>query len=164
MQLKIDDHFAKRLQGRFGKYDFRVGILNDGPHKEATPASKGTKSYAGGPARRTSGKDSGQTLSDVSEAIRERLGFNYLSAPFKNKSADIVKFTTEFFRLAFGRSEKRRAENLLQAVVRNPILRGEYGRNSAVTKKIKGFDRFLIDTTQFFKAIKAECRVRRTRV
>ncbi len=166
MILKLDDRFKKNLQGRFGKYDFQVGILNDGPHKKPKRGVRGEKgqdvlsTYAGGPIRQKTSTDSGMSISDVSKANRDRLGFNYLSKPFEKKSSDIIKFTNEFFKLVFGHSQKRRAENLLQAIVRNPILRGDYGHNSRLTAKIKGFDRGMIDTAQLFKAITAICNVR----
>lgn len=164
--MKLDKRFIKKLEGRFGKFDFEVGILQDGPHKKARTGERGKKGqdvlsqYAGGPIRKKSRKDSELLISQVSKENRERLGFNYLSEPFKKRSSDIIKFSNEFFKLAFGRSEKRRAENLLQAIVRNPILRGDYGPNSELTKKIKGFDRGMIDTAQLFKAIKAACKIR----
>lgn len=166
MQLKLDKRFQKRAQGRFGRYQFEVGVLEDGPHKEPRVGARGQggadvlTSYAGGPVRKKSSKVGPLTIAEVSAANREHLGFNYLIDPFEKRTSDIIKFTKEFFRLAFGRSEKRRAENLLQAVVRNPILRGDYGSNAALTKRIKGFDRKMIDTAQLFKAIKAVCRVR----
>jgi hypothetical protein len=166
MILKLDRRFQKNVQGRFGKYDFQVGILEDGDHKEPKTGKRGLhgkdvlSSYAGGPIRKKSNRSGDMTLSEVSAANRERLGINYLTEPFKHRSSDIIKFTSEFFKLAFGRSEMKRAVNLLQAVVRNPILRGAYGPNSALTKKIKGFDRAMIDTAQLFKAIKAQCKIR----
>ena len=142
-----------------------MGVLVDGPHKDARTGARGLggqdvlATYAGGPVRKKSSKSS-QTIAEVSKANRDRLGFNYLSEPFTKKNSDVVKFTKEFFRLAFGKSEKKRAENLLQAIVRNPILRGDYGPNGELTKKIKGFDRAMIDTGQLFKSIKAFCRVK----
>lgn len=166
MQLKLSKGFQQRVEGMFGKYQFEVGILEDGPHYEPRRGARGLKgqdvitNYAGGPVRKKSRKVGPLTIAQVSQANRERLGFNYLTEPFKKKSSDIIKFTNEFFRVVFGKSQKRRAENLLQAVVRNPILRGDYGGNSALTKKIKGFDRKMIDTAQLFKAIKAICRVK----
>jgi hypothetical protein len=166
MLIKLDSRFKKNVAGRFGKYSFEVGVLQDGPHKLAKRGERGLKgqdvlkTFAGGPARQISSKPSGLSISDVSQENRKRLGFNYLSAPFKKKSSDIIKFSNTFFKLVFGRSEKKRAENLLQAIVRNPILRGEYGSNSKLTQKIKGFDRSMIDTGQLFKAIKAVCKVR----
>lgn len=167
MQLSIDKGFAERLKARFGKYDIQVGILKDTEYKKPKRGVKGLKGkdvigrYAGGPVRKTSRFSSGQTVAQVSSENRKRLGFNYLSKPFKQRSSAIVKFSNEFFKMAFGRSEPRRAENLLQAVVRNPILRGDYGPNTEITKKIKGFDRAMMDTAQLFKNIKAKIVKRR---
>lgn len=166
MELRLSPGFRKRLEGRFGKYSFEVGVLNDGPHKQPkelnvmqTNEAEVLSNYAGGPIRKKTSKASGKSIAEVSKANRERLGFNYLSEPFKKKSSDIIKFSNEFFKLAFGRSEKKRAENLLQAIVRNPILKGEYGANTEATAKHKGFNRGMIDTAQLFKAIKAACKV-----
>ncbi len=163
MQLRLDKRFRKNVSGRFGKYRFEVGILQDAPHKNPAEEINGVKqlgSYAGGPVRKKGRGNGPLTISEVSKANRDRMGFNYLTEPFKKTSSDIVRFSREFFKLAFGRSEKKRAENLLQGIVRNPILRGDYGSNSRMTQREKGFDRKMIDTAQLFKAIKAICKVR----
>lgn len=166
MKIQLDKRFIKKLQGRFGKYDFEVGVLDDANYKNPRRGERGKKGadvlarYAGGPVRKKSRTDSGKTIAEVSKANRERMGVNYLTAPFEKRTSDIIKFSNEFFKLAFGRSEKRRAENLLQAIVRNPILKGTYGSNSEITEKIKGFNRGMIDTAQLFKRIKAACNVR----
>lgn len=167
MQLKIDKGFAKRAQGIFGKYTFEVGILENGPHKlpmERPPGaenfSANLTSYAGGTVRKKSRQDGPLTIAEVAAENEARIGLNFLIEPFKKQSSAIVKFANEFFKLAFGRSEKKRAENLLQAIVRNPILRGEYGKNAPSTVREKGFYRPMIDTGQLFKAIKARCTVR----
>jgi len=166
MKIQLDKRFQNRVKGVFEKYSFEVGILEDKIHKLPKKGVRGLKgqdvisSYAGGPVRKTSTNESVLNVSDVSKANRDRLRINYLTAPFKKKSSDIIKFSNEFFKLAFGRSEKKRCENLLQAIVRNPILRGEYGSNSEITQKIKGFDRGMIDTAQLFKSIKAMTKVR----
>lgn len=166
MKIVLDKRFKKKLQGRFGKYSFDVGVLDDAPYMSPKRGERGQKgmdvrsSYAGGPIRKKSRIPSGQMISDVSAANRERLGFNYLVAPFKKRSSDIIRFSRTFFKLAFGRTEKRRAETLLQAIVRNPILRKEYGPNSPLTIKVKGFDRGMMDTGQLFRALKAKCKVK----
>lgn len=166
MNLRLSKSFGDRLEGRFGKYSFEVGVLEDGPHYEPRRGKRGLQgkdvlsTYAGGPIRKKSRVQGPLTIAQVSAANRARLGINYLIEPFKNRSSEIIKFTTEFFKLAFGRSEKRRAETLLQAIVRNPILRGDYGSNSILTRKIKGFNRSMIDTAQLFKSIQAVCRVK----
>lgn len=162
MQIRLDKRFKKKAQGLFGKYDFEVGVLNDAAYKVPMRGERGQKGrdvqgvYAGGPVRKKSRKDSGLKISDVSKENRERLGVNYLLEPFEDRSTDIMKFSREFFKLVFGKSQAKRCENMLQAIVRNPILRGEYGTQSELTKAIKGFSRPMIDTAQLFKALKAK--------
>jgi len=168
LRIELGKDFAQKLKGRFGKYEFTVGVIDDGPHRNPKRGVAGLggqeiiNEYAGGPVRQKTRK-SERTISQVSKSFRENAGVNIYTHPFKSKSksqAAILKFTTEFFKLAFGRSQPRRAETLLQAIVRNPILRGDYGNNSELTQKIKGFDRFGIDTAQLFKAIKAKVKIR----
>ncbi len=164
--MKFDKKFTAKLKGLFGKYEFEVGILNDSAYKVPKRGVRGQKGqdvlsrYAGGPIRKKSTVDSGMTIGGVVKENMQRLNINFLAEPFKNKSSDIIKFSNAFFKLVFGQSQQRRCENLLQAIVRNPILRGEYGSNSALTQKIKGFNRGMIDTAQMFKAIKAVTRVK----
>lgn len=153
VEIKLDGRFFKQAKGVFEKYTFDVGVLEDKAHKVAR---KQLKVFAGGPARRTGARPSGLTIGQVSERVRKHTGINIYQAPFASKkNADILKFTKSFFELCAGRGQKKRCENLLQAIVRNPILRGDYGRNSKLTAKIKGFNRLLIDTGQLFQAIKA---------
>lgn len=164
MRIEFDKRFQKKLKGRIERYQFEVGVLEDKAYKLPRRGERGRKgkdvlsNYAGGPVRKKSRSDSGLKISDVSAENRERLGVNYLLEPFKHKSSDINRFTQGFFKLITGESQGRRLTNLLQAIVRNPILRGEYGQNSELTKKIKGFNRPMIDTAQLFKAIKARVK------
>jgi len=165
MKLSLDKRFKKNVRGRFTKYTFDVGVLQDAPHRAALRGKAGQKGkdvlteYAGGPVRKA-GRKSYSSISEVSERLKKFLGFNYLTKPFQKKGSDIIKFTNEFFKLAFGRSQKKRVENLLQAVVRNPMLRGDYGSNSKLAQAIKGFDHLTIDTGQLFRAIKARVNTR----
>lgn len=149
--LKIDGRFKKRLRTVFNNYKADVGVLVDKPHRNAL---RGVKSLAGGPARKT-GRKASTTVSAVSARVRRQVDF--LRRPFKIKSnREILRFTKSFLQLFLrGETTKKRVENLLQAIVRNPILRGEYGSNSPRTARIKGFNRRLIDTGQLFKNIKA---------
>lgn len=166
MKLELNSKFKKKVAGMFGKYEFEVGILDDGPYKTPKRGARGLEGsdvvtqFAGGKVRKKSSENSGMTISQVAKENRERLDFNFWTEPFKDKNSDIIKFSNEFFKLVFGYGSKKRAENLLQAIVRNPILRGDYGENSELTQKIKGFNRFMIDTGQMFKAIKARCTVK----
>lgn len=160
--IKLDKRFTRQAQGVFGKYQFQVGILEDRIHKLPQSLAKGLQSYAGGPARKVSRKSSGMTISQVSKDLRKKTKINFYTRPFKSKkNLEILAFVKEFMKLCTGKTQARRAETLLQAIVRNPILRGDYGRNSSVTAKEKGFNRFMIDTAQLFKAIVAKVKVKR---
>lgn len=161
-EIFLDKPLFQTLKKRIEPYNFEVGVINDRPHYSAK--SKTLKGYAGGPARRQSNKTN-CTMGDVSKDVRKFLGFNYLTRPFEKKNANINQFMNWFFKSIFASgklTEKRRGENLLQAVVRNPILKQEYGRNSRYWARVKGFNRKLIDTGQFFRSI--EGRIRRARV
>lgn len=161
MNITLDKNFKKRAKGRFEKYDFEVGILENKPHK--LPMVKNGFNqfgyYAGGPVRRA-GKKGPNSLNDISQFIREDMRTNYLQEPFKGGGAnkDVMRFAEGYFRLVQGKVSVNQVQNLLQAIVRNPFLRGDYGSNSRTTIAEKGFDRFGIDTGQFFKAIKATAK------
>lgn len=157
--FKLDKRFSSQAKGILEKYQFEVGILQDKAHKEARDQGAGLSSYAGGPTRKTSGRSSGKTISEVSQELRARTGINIFTQPFfSKKNKEILDFVHAYFELCAGKTQKKRVENLLQAIVRNPILRGDYGRNSPQTAKIKGFNRFLIDTSQLFRAITSKVR------
>lgn len=154
-KIQFQRRLDRVLKWRFEKFEFQVGVLNDRDHKRPISGSK--KSYAGGPARRIGRTSSGKTIAEVSHDVRKTTGINIFTRPFKSKkNADIVKFMKAYMPFALGRGQEKRVLNGLQAVVRNPILRGDYGRNTAITRKIKGFNRLLIDTAQLFKAITAK--------
>lgn len=161
--LKLDKRFQKRLVVLVKGYTAEVGVLENKPHylpaRKTGPAG-GTKSnlknLAGGPARKI-GRRAAGTIAEVSEKLRKHTGINFYTKPFSlPRNKDILRFANEYVKtLLRPGSNKRRVENLLQAIVRNPILRGDYGRNRPVTARAKGFNRFMIDTGQLFNNIKA---------
>jgi hypothetical protein len=160
LSLKLDRRFEKQARGVFEKYEFTCGVLVDRPHKNPVGKKRGLKNFAGGPSRRI-GFRSTKSIAEVSEDLRKHTGINFYTHPFRSrKNKDILKFIKSFFDLCAGRTNVRQTENLLQAVVRNPILRGDYGHNTEATAKQKGFDRFMIDTAQLFQAIRAKVTVK----
>lgn len=164
MQMKLAPGFKERVNARFSRFQMEVGILEDAPHLNPAERTGGAQdfrsnlsTYAGGDVRKRSRIPGPLTIAEVSAANRERLGLNYLTEPFQKRDAEIIKFSEAFFKMASGKANslRKRCENLLQAIVRNPILRGEYGKQARSTTKAKGFYRPMIDTAQLFKAIKA---------
>lgn len=174
MKLELDKRFKNRAAGRYGKYYFEVGILKDGPHfrpkkvgglvkkKNGTIGVKNIKAFHGGPARAYDRRKKDKvTLARISKFMRKRK--NYLRRPFVRNpnNKDIRRFLNAFFALVKGSSAEKRLINTLQAIVRNPFLRGDYGSNAKRTIRTKGFNRFGIDTGQFFTNIKASIKRRR---
>lgn len=164
MKLELDPAFSKNLSRVINNYEFQVGVLNDKPHYlpkaedgKAGPAGN-LKTYAGGPATQQSLRSSGKTTAQILVDNMYRLGRNILLEPFEKTSSDIIKFTNAFLNMAIAKRSPKRVENLLQAIVRNPILKQEYGSNKAQTARAKGFNRHLIDTAQMFRAIRAKIK------
>lgn len=146
------------LQKQIDLYDIQVGVFANVPRRR--PDNGQTTrlgSLAGGPirlGRKMDNSTSGQVASDLQQK------YQWLDRPFidsKNQSKETIAFAN-YFLSCIAKGEKtasmlRRISNLVQAIVRNPITRGEYGSNSARWAKIKGFNRLMIDTGQFFKSI-----------
>lgn len=144
-------------------FNFEVGVLEDKPHRN--PVEHGLyedpklASYAGGPIRQATRQNGPMTTGAILRENMQRLNINILAKPFQERSSEILKFTEAFLKLVTKRGMSiKRIENLLQAVVRNPILRQEYGKNKSQTADNKGFDRHLFDTGQMFKAIRARVK------
>jgi hypothetical protein len=161
LRLELSKSFVKKLKSRIEKYEFEVGVLDDRPHYEPKMEQS---SYAGGPVLKKSRIKSPLSTGEVLVENQQRLGINLLSRPFQEKNSDILKFTKAFLQLVTGgKASIKRVENLLQAIVRNPILNEEYGSNKSATADAKGFDRHLFATGQMFRAILARAkRVRKT--
>ena len=157
--MKIKSDIAKKMQKEIGLYTFEVGILQNAPKKLRKKGA--TKSFAGLQinALGSVSKKRPTTIAYVGE-ILEKYHFKWLTRPFKTKglNEDVKKVVDELAAQIFGKKSKnnKRLENAVQAVVRNPILRSDYGKNIKATIKAKGFDKLGIDTGQFFKAIKAK--------
>jgi len=156
--------WLKKLQSRIDRYDFEIGVLEDKDHKNPVHTMLHQQpqlgSYAGGPVQRTSKESSGVSIGDVLIQNQERLNTDLLKEPFQKRDSEIIRFTNYFLRFVCDvkGTSIRRVENLLQAIVRNPILNEDYGQNTAATADNKGFDRHLFGTGQMFKAIKARAR------
>ena len=146
------------MRGKIEAYYFDVGVLKDAPHKfPLSPRIHGHKPFYGRKVRKISRKIPpwNPTLKDASKAMRE--AHNYLKAPFESKrNIDVINMLNDFFNVIKGASKTTRLKNLIQAVIRNPMLRRDYGGNTAWTAKKKGFSHASIDTGQLFRGIHAK--------
>lgn len=160
--MKIEGKgLSKMIEGELGKYKFQVGILENKPHylpaQGDTTLTRGQNiyySYAGLKLRKPSSFRYSGTLFSVAKDMDE--AFKWLRKPFMLRSnADVLAVLKYVVDNLNGKDSKQRIINAVQAVVRNPIMRGNYGKNSAKTSKAKGFNKLLMDTGQLFKNIKA---------
>lgn len=164
MNLTLGKEWGRKLQLRINQHEMEVGVLDDKPHK--LPEEHGLleqpslKTYAGGHIRKMSSRPGESTVGEVLVENMKRLNINILQRPFQERNSEILKFTDYFLRFIVKRpgTNIKRIENLLQAIVRNPILKQEYGRNNPITADNKGFNRHLFDTGQMFKAIRARVK------
>jgi hypothetical protein len=157
IKIALKKPLSKTLKSKIESCTMEVGILEDRPHKRA---KKGLKSLAGGPAQKV-GKDSGLTIAQVARFARASSKVNFWTKPFQTKAGEITKFFKVFIDMVFSNRSSanvKRLENLLGAMVRGPILRGEYGRDKNTTAAAKGFNRKLIATGQLFSAIRGRVR------
>lgn len=162
MKIKIGKGLYEKLNARIGAYQCEVGVLEDKPHYEPVHTSIGQdpdlKEYAGGKARKISKVKSELTTGQILVENMKRLNINILEEPFEKKNSDIVKFANAYLKMALSNAHAQRVINLMQAIVRNPILKQEYGHNTPATADAKGFDRNMIDTGQMFRAIRARIK------
>jgi hypothetical protein len=167
MKITGAKQISKSITQKFGNYNFEVGILSDANKKKR---GKGTKKFAGmeiaaSGNSSTTDKDYAATKTGKLSLVYiaktlEKYHFKWLTRPFKYKGLnhDVQRMVDELAAQVFGKKSpnNKRLENAVQAVVRNPILRGDYGSNATSTIASKGFDKLGIATGQFFKAIKAK--------
>lgn len=152
---KLED-LEKDINSFMKKNSLLFGVENK---IEKTPLSKekGLKNFAGGPSRKISSKQSNNTTTDLAEKFEKEYGI--FSQPASNpKNKEVIEVIDDLMDMYFNNdlSKKKRIQNGAQAVVRNPILRGDYGDNTQKTINNKGFDRLMIDTGQFFNSIIAD--------
>lgn len=160
--VQMNINAIQELQKQIDSYDIKVGVFENVPRKKPISGAKAkVRILAGGPVRASTAARVPVMSGDLAEDLQSK--FRWLTKPFSRSATvqtkEIVAFT-KYFMVAIAQDKKdaltlRRIANLVQAIVRNPILRGDYGTNSAQYAKLKGFNRFLIDTGQFFRSIKA---------
>jgi hypothetical protein len=139
---EIGDVLKKLVEG----YEINVGVLEDYDHKNVKGGT--AKKFHGTVGRRTGRKIgiSGQELGGYLED-----NYGWLDIPFQiDSNKEILDFAQVYIQSMDDiPSREARIKSLAMAIIRNPILRGDYG------KKDNGGVR-LVDTGQFFNSIKAE--------
>ena len=147
--------WAQQLNKEYAQFEFHTGITED--KAEPLPKYGELKQFHGGPALKK-GKKSEVMVSEVAKKFDEI--YNWLIGAWSGRgnnsnNFDVLKVLYEYSRFLGKPGNENRLRNTVQSVVRNPILRGDYGDNSEEATKKKGFNRFMIATGTFFDNIKA---------
>lgn len=153
VSAKLEGNYRGQIKARYQGHALEIGV-NDKPHKGVRyPVRYG--SYEGGPVRRRGAEDTRMTMADLASMWGGR--FDIFRKPFRGraKSPEIKRFLKSYGRYLSGRGTKKEAQDRLAAVVRIPIIKKRYGRNSASWARVKGFNRLMVDTGQFLRSIKA---------
>lgn len=146
-------------------FEAEVGIVYDFDKRESVAGPRVVQRW-GGPARSKSKKKAQITIGEVAHKMQSK--YHYIQRAAKSPDNSLINDVKHSLILAcyssmgskkpnegFISSMRRRYLNACQALVRNPILRGEFPANSPTTIKMKGFNRPMINTGTFFTAIKA---------
>lgn len=133
-----------------------------GKKLRAAHARRGLGTLEGGPVRLQKNTTT-STTATIAERIRKELGIDWLRTPVRREnSPEMKQLRKAFFDLLRGKNRNYSAvEAKFRAVLRIPILKGRYGRNTPAAARAKTFNRKLIDTGQFFKAIMAKVKSRK---
>lgn len=148
-------NFQHKLSKDLSSIQIEIGILQDRPEVEALSSEKGLKRLTASQVALKAGRKSITTVVEVFKKFDNK--YKLLTAPFeKNQNKEVVNMLDQMIKEINGDALNiRRLENTAQAVIRNPILRGDYGSNKETTEAIKGFNKLFIRTGTMFKAIKA---------
>lgn len=97
----------------------------------------------------------GTSLQDVAAKLEEKYG--WIDHGLRTHENDDLKRAIDIVvkGLMDGHFTEQQFINAIKACFVNPINRYEYGHNAPATQKRKGFDKVMVDTGRFIKAINA---------
>lgn len=163
IELKFNlppDFFDDQLR-EFEAQRVKVGVLQDRPVAIPQNKSKGHSRLKGTQYLRRKIKrqnkddlENAMALTKLAEILDKQYGF-ISETPLLPNNADLMKVMDELKVIFNGEPNPRRIENAAIAMIRNPIIRMDYGGNSSLTVEEKGFDRPMVDTGTLFSNISA---------
>lgn len=162
---------------KFNRMEIEVGVLNKSATARVADRDAGLKTLPGTGKQASKIKRGGAgkselRLTELAKILDNRYGvFSESEKHFTNQ--DVVRVTNQlvdvFEKGAMTETMQRRIENACIALVRNPIMRKDFGANASSTigggigyngYKVegKGFDWPMVDTGFFFQNIKARMK------
>ncbi|EIO4560666.1 hypothetical protein LQM11_001222 [Vibrio parahaemolyticus] len=173
LDIDIDFTNLEEEVKAFNSHHIRIGVLDKSKTARKADREKPLKSFQGKQASRVKTGNAGKSnlkMTKLAEYMDTLYGvFSKAESHFQNQ--DVIRVTNELIKLfnAGNASPEmiRRIESVARALVRNPIMRKDYGSNAQATIKGgvgynghnvhgKGFDWPMVDTGAFFNSIKAQ--------
>ncbi|MGD1335042.1 hypothetical protein ACP6H1_21745 [Vibrio harveyi] len=173
LDIDIDLTNLEEKVKEFNSHHIRVGVLDSSKTARKPDRNKPLKSFQGKSASRVMVGSKGRSnlkMTKLAEFLDARYRvFSDAETNFKNQ--DVVRVTNELVKMLNSEQATpemiRRIESAARALVRNPIMRKDFGSNSRSTVKGgvgynghkvegKGFDWAMVDTGSFFNSIRAQ--------
>lgn len=173
LDIEMDFTDLEKEVKSFNQHHIRVGILDKSKMVKRADHEKPLKSFQGKQASRVMTGNKGKTglkLTKLAEYLDTRYGV-FSKAEYNFSNQDVVRVTNELVKLFNAGNQSpeqiRRIESAARALIRNPILRKDFGSNARSTiyggvgyngHRVGGkhFDWPMVDTGAFFNSIKAQ--------
>lgn len=162
MKLKLNTMALERELLSIGDQFVRVGVLQKGkPSKRPARPLKRLQLTVGVQRNAVDRRRNPRAakLEEVAAYLNQQRGlFDEALAKAGNKELNQIAqyFADLVLDPGAAASTKQRLENACRSIVRNPMLRKEYGENAESTAKAKGFNHWGVNTGTLFKAIEAK--------
>lgn len=160
IKVKLNESFLDKEVKEFEAQRVTVGVLDKSKYAAiAKPKSAGLKSMKGIPASYIKKRDKSLPMWQLADFLDYHYGF-ISKAAINPNNADLVLVMNELKKIFDGKVNPKRIENAAIALVRNQILRRDFGSNAERTQNQKGFDMPLVRTGAMFSSIKAIYKVK----
>lgn len=160
IKVKLNESFLDKEVKEFEAQRVNVGVLDKSKYAAiAKPKSAGLKNMKGVQANYIKKRDKTFPMWQLADFLDYHYGF-ISKAAINPNNADLVLVMNELKKIFDGKVNPKRTENAAIALVRNQILRKDFGSNAESTEKQKGFDMPLVRTGAMFSSIKAIYKVK----
>lgn len=173
LEIELDFTNLEKEVKTFNQHHIRIGILNKEKVARRAAHNEPLKPFQGKQASQAMKGNKGKTqikLTQLAKYLDTQYGV-FSKAKYHFANQDVIRVTNELVRLFNAGNQSleqiRRIESAARALIRNPIMRKEFGSNARTTiyggigyngHPIGGkqFDWPMVDTGTFFTSIQAK--------
>jgi hypothetical protein len=160
MKFKLDLKKIRKDLNSIGSVEVGVPMGMKASVPDYKKPQLGLKGYASVKRNQAKRRKSKTDLSDVLEYLNK--DFELFAIALRTAPQRQIDQLTEYLlKASLDNRSKKRLENLVIAILREPILAKSLGSNKKSTIKAKGFNRVGVNTGNLFKEINAEFKPKR---